>query len=101
MSFSLNRRLSVGLCVTLLALGCSGAGDRVTTGSLYEEMIDMAGLAEFPVPTRLCSSPLMTGAAICRVAPSGSPIRTGLAENRYRDSRRCFRNPERIASECI
>lgn len=37
------------ILVPLLASAC-GLSDRVTTGTLYEEMIDMAGLAEFPEP---------------------------------------------------
>ncbi|MFC1640255.1 glycoside hydrolase family 172 protein [Gemmatimonadota bacterium] len=37
------------IVVPLLASAC-GVSDRVTTGTLYEEMVDMVGLAEFPEP---------------------------------------------------
>ena len=50
MTSPLRRSLNVLTMVSLLVLGCSPVGDRVTTGSLYEEMIDMVGLAEFPEP---------------------------------------------------
>ena len=36
--------------VGLLVAGCGPSRDTVTTGRLYEEMIDLVGLAEFPDP---------------------------------------------------
>jgi hypothetical protein len=47
---ALRRSLRVLASVLLVVVGCSGGEGRVTTGSLYEEMIDMVGLAEFPEP---------------------------------------------------
>jgi len=52
------RRQETGWLIALMSIlvlyaGCGSpapSGDAVTTGSLYEEMIDMAGLAEFPDP---------------------------------------------------
>ena len=43
------RRLLGGV-VSVMVVGCGVGADGVTTGSLYEEMVDMVGLAEFPEP---------------------------------------------------
>ena len=50
MTTATQRSLMVLLSGLLSAVACSPGGSRVTTGSLYHEMVDMVGLAEFPEP---------------------------------------------------
>ncbi len=49
-SIRLERWRQALTAMSFLMVGCGVAEDTVTTGSLYEEMIDMVGLAEFPEP---------------------------------------------------
>lgn len=50
MNTATRRSLMVLMSALFLVVGCSSAVSRVTTGSLYREMVDMVGLAEFPEP---------------------------------------------------
>ncbi len=45
-----NLQVAVGALAIALLLSACGSSNVVSTGSLYEEMIDMAGLTEFPDP---------------------------------------------------
>ncbi len=46
-----NRLLSVLVSAAVVTVGCGSGTGRITTGSLFEEMIDMVRLAEFPEPS--------------------------------------------------